>query len=645
MKNYSIKPLVTWLAPYSHTAPVPPQELQALKEKLQRCAKKHRALTRQRYEVYCEIISAVQKNFLSPLYKAELEQLITETLIAQKHTFYGQKTLSGNKNTFDPVPEALDDGGNEFHDLAFYYPRRLKHISKHHQLVDLPELSPALTKLPLETTAQPERGHIEQEYQMRKYLSALQENINVINKDGSKHAIFYFRCEENSARVLLGNLQTEYKSRTAPLALPHARVALHHRTLTRTLLQEALHYAATRQKPKILIQAGSAMQIAQGAANNDEPEDILRLVTKENLPTFEEKYKIFRERYDKVPLGHIFKKGDCVVYDKTQIKMEVCPARAANLIPIIYQITADQDAFRKEITDEIVQQDLLKNIPLDLGQKYFAPNDGAGIDGWPRHRANFSREYNERTIYENDYISDLREVIGLDYSELTNLPAGLAQRRALAHLAFYSDVRHAFGANKPEALLTALDKIFSYVVAPPGQTLSTEKVGRLAEIIAHEKLAPTELPIYALLEPFLREYKYHEPVLEKFKTIKVIASPDGGAPLYLVKNKLADIVYNRPPPQCGDIRAEDDYHVFRCANGIAHLHYWYDYIVPEILREMGIDYRRVYIYTSHTKDGSSYTPPAPRTPENYPKEDLQIASAWEILTPASDLVRRPVVLF
>ena len=219
------------------------------------------------------------------------------------------------------------------------------------------------------------------------------------------------------------------------------------------------------------------------------------------------------------------------------------------------------------------------------------------------------------------------------------------------HSTHYVDLVRAYILRDAPRMLSAINKIFDYVVKIDPKAARKEKITYLENFLKSAPPNPGEYsetsrimsgpgphpsppvsttpPVYKLLQPFLYKFDYHKLLLEKFSTLRQIS---GGSPAQGLYNDPRDTTRIRiiPRPNLGGLIPK----TFKYPAGEkpcypvyprGDLYNWYEDTLRQIFKELDLTFKQTPMVS--TKTVSKYA----------------TAYGWEITTPREELRQRQIV--
>ena len=549
------------------------------------------------------------------------------------------------------LPVAEEYGAR--YDLGFFHAQAPKNIETHHTVKE--EFSPRELRnaivenfldLVRDTDGSPE------EIAGKTYEVVDQTMERHAQKTPTKlHSICYVRCEEFDDALLIGNMQVDSRRQEKKWTAGELKTTLaKYPNIFRAMVQEAIKTALVNKRSRIIFQGGHANILTQWGDSN---ENFVRreLITEKNLAQHQKNYQTWQKQLASVTPGKIIYRPfnprtarleRCVVIHGDATRLDYYKARFNDLIPLVYSLSCTR-GFRSGITLAEQEADYIKKINI---QKLAMQHGiGENFNKIYDYSQAFGGSLNFKEINQNNF--------GVKWWS-REAPEKINQHKV--HMTFYTDLVWAYMLRDAPAILTALNKIFGYVIKID-PTASPEKIKYLEKLLETGPNRPLEyedkglfpgsrlrafgqgrpspdenparLPVYKIIESFLYEFGYHEDLKTQIPELKTLPREDGQIGIYDPEHDVYSTKIS-PPPALGDLAPA----TFASPKGVEpfypvysqdDLYDFYENTLRQVFRELNLEVKRTYLDSK-------------KLPSEY-----ATAYGWEIITPKEELQRRQII--
>ena len=610
MKYLTIKPLARFLA----TSPrdcVSMAELISLENQILKTTKtggnSHKSLANTvSGQNYLSLLAWLRNTFdgQSSITREGLFRLTDKWLRRQNLYYIRRKHNSFSDNIFDPREFSSPGFKNLSYDLSYYNPEA-RGCGGHHYFQFLQKAYMEKLTVKVERVINDSGSH--------GTNTLAREIVNMFDSDLADkeplrawYNIFYIRCEEFADTVLYGNLQIDLDDKKLQLSDKEivTKVMLRSNNLYCQMVQEALRHALELDKSRILFQAGQAAAYSQWEVGDERIN--MELISSENLTTHKKIYQKELAELANLRPGDIFVYGDDkkgLIVKKRAGRPVFLNAYLGLLLPAVFLAGHKFGYGARE-----------KNIMPTLDEiKTLQPGNGTDSGEGATTIDQLTPRY-----YTDAY--------------------GVAGPRSMiynAHRALYYSFVHYFVDHIEgdlEKALTALNLIFNLVTGEDYSSQTESKLKSLAALRDNYLDEGMEDNLYVFVNDFLLKFNYHSKLLSNFPEIYTLTSNDGQQLFFYdsaVKETFRTLEYpainNFSPYASADYLRDPQEPILPQRKSPSWLYNWYEYVLPEIFKTLGLTYKKTLISKNH--DDKTYT-----------------AYAWEITTPLSELRKKPMVM-
>ena len=606
-------------------------------------------------EIYCTALGKLKRRCPpgKKITKAQVIEAVDQFVREQGLYFRVRRKKSARDNFFMPVAENLESR----YDLAFFNSSCRAERETHHVLNEnnSPEelktaIKKNLIKLLTAPGATPENV-IQKTDQMVEAAYARHPVETIEELPG----VCYVRCEEFDQIILIGNMQmdaqvpgTDWRSPGLGATLGKAR------NTYKAMVQEALKHALNTGKPRIIFQGGYANYLTQWGDSSDDFTG-RELITAENLVMHQERYKTWQRQVAALTPGTIIYRPHPQDYSELERRVVVHhTAKSIHsfyedynfLVPLVYTLTG-WEGFRAGITSDTVRADHNKTLnTFGLSRELI---NSRNYSGYPNYISELAQHLDFSQIQENTLMD-----------KFWDKKASPEQEKHHVHTSFYVDLTYAYINKDAAGMLTAINKIFDYLLKIDFTAQLKSKMSYLEKLLETgpkypgEYIARTPRPprfhggqgglgypghfpapekerkmLYEIIEEFLYKFNYHKLLLAKFRNLRMVTKEDQHPGIYDPARDVT-VLKMMPPPAIGDLAPKTFKYPATAAPcyPVYHpgpIHNWYEKTLPKIFKELNLTIKRTHIVSQKTK--SKYA----------------TAYGWEITTPPEELRSRQII--
>ena len=621
MKYYTIKPLLNISDYKNPSIYILFEDIEKIENKIKKIIAqndKNSKLSTTINFKYLEIIKNIKDNF------AGVKKICRKDFILSLHNILLNKDLHYQKEThqiahdnlFNPVDNNSNPANTAYYDIAFYHQLSGKNPKAHHSHEIFEKWDEGLPDVIKKKygefiNASNELSNKGKYYKLKEYVDSINTLTNNKIEKRKATSTFYARCEEYNDSILIGNMQIDDKGNGSNWDDEvTGAIMLKKNNIYSAIIQESIKHAIMAGKNKILFQAGYAAELAQWGDNENFKEKTL--ITDENINKYKEIYKQRVENFKNINPGDpVDNEGGYIAIHKTSSKIFIAKDIECYLLPCIYEITAQNKYFNESLTAEIIENDLRKNIEINLNEHVIKKKKSTNKSRRYRGMSyNTSEDCTKGTIYNDLYTSDISIPLHTNVVNDFNSYDAEFIKTATAHIYLYNDLKYNLIKGNANEVLYYINKIFSYVVDVDFEKDKLEKINSIKEIIKKTRIKIKNLESHCYfeafkeIEAFLIKFNYHQLLINKFSTIEEIKhSTDKCNNKRFVINDLCEkIIDLGEAPEVGKFininykkeleHEENTVHKI----GREKMYRWYECTIPSILKQLKIDYKKTIIY-------------------------------------------------
>ena len=568
-------------------------------------------------------------------------------LRARNFNFICQKHAPAHNNSFSPAGRAETPA--ETYDLGFYHEHsdnNNKTTKAHHasRVVTFDNnLAPRIkARLPeIITTAN--QGKDENLNNLMNELLT-----ETCSDEVAVRSLFYLRCESFDDKLLIGNMQLDAPINKDAWENPRVAAAINNKSnIYKVMVQQAIQEALRQGKTKLYFQAGHAAEIAQWYSEGSFR--CREVITEENLAVYEKHHALQLKKLEKIKIGHhgdywrkldeVFSRG--LVVKKTPYGAYTKLLGNTYLLPFIMDPAPLHNGYRQDRC----KNDITINISLNL-ENYLKENV---------EKDKTSIQLGEALRMPDNY--DL-QTLASRITRFRQLQPG-QELEMLKQRSLYVNLKLAYAERAPAKALEIINQIFDYVIPIDHEAQKQEKIAELEKLFSQnqdiyittkdgrshqvplddpgdtgkygENTPYAPIKLYALLQPFLLKFNYHELVLKHVPGSEVIKTKGARFALchkddnrlWLINPIEEPKINNIAPKWLGISRARQREEDWTTETRIFDL---YEHFLPSIFKKLNLDFKKSVLATRRN-------------------DRIIKAPVWEITTPMAELAQRNYICF